>query len=70
MTPPARQSSTKQRRPHTAYRTVGRPFLHVTALGDYHTAQMRLAAALQIDPRNDRALRLQRQALNQEGANH
>jgi uncharacterized protein HemY len=42
----------------------------VTALGDYHTAQMRLAAALQIDPRNDRALRLQRQALNQEGANH
>ena len=40
------------------------------ALGDYNTAQMRLAAALQIDPSNDMALRLQRQALNQEGVNH
>ena len=40
------------------------------ALGDYHTAQMRLAAALQIDPSNDMALRLQRQALNQEGVDH
>ncbi|MFZ1919935.1 MAG: tetratricopeptide repeat protein [Terriglobales bacterium] len=37
------------------------------ALGDYRTAQMRLAAALQIDPSNDMARRLQRQALDQEG---
>ncbi len=40
------------------------------ALGDYQTAQMRLAAALQIDPSNDMALRLQRQAWNQEGVDH
>jgi protein O-mannosyl-transferase len=40
------------------------------ALGDYNSAQMRLAAALQIDPSNDLALRLQRQALNQEGLDH
>jgi len=40
------------------------------ALGDYHTAQMRFAAALQIDPGNDLAQRLQKQALSQEGAGH
>jgi len=34
-------------------------------LGDYSTAQMRLAAALQIDPHNSRALQLQLQALAQ-----
>lgn len=38
------------------------------ALGDPHTAEMRLAAALQIDPTNPMALRLQQQALNQESA--
>ena len=35
-------------------------------LGDFETAQMRLAAALQIDPANARALQLRQQALNQE----
>jgi tetratricopeptide (TPR) repeat protein len=40
------------------------------ALGDYQTAQMRLAAALQIDPSSDMALRLQQKALNQAGAGH
>ncbi|MGB0045120.1 MAG: hypothetical protein WBP91_18235, partial [Terriglobales bacterium] len=40
------------------------------ALGDYQTAQMRLAAALQIDPSNNMALRLQQKALNQAGAGH
>ena len=40
------------------------------ALGDYQTAQMRLAAALQIDPSNDVALRLQRRALDHEGLDH
>ncbi len=35
-------------------------------LGDYHTAQLRLAAALQLDPTNQTALLLQRQALSQE----
>ena len=35
-------------------------------LGDYETAQMRLAAALQIDPANARALQLHQRALNQE----
>jgi protein O-mannosyl-transferase len=35
-------------------------------LGDYETAQMRLAAALQIDPANARALQLRQRALNQE----
>ena len=39
-------------------------------LGDNRAAQMRLAAALQIDPRNDMALRLQQRALNQEGVDH
>ena len=40
------------------------------ALGDYQTAQVRLAAALQIDPRNDVALKAQRQALNQGKEEH
>ncbi len=40
------------------------------ALGDYQTAQMRLAAALQIDPNNATALQLQRRASNFEDANH
>ncbi len=39
-------------------------------LGDSRTAQMRLAAALQIDPSNEMARRLQQQALNQEGPDH
>jgi len=37
------------------------------ALGDYQTAQMRATAALQIDPTNEMALRLQQMALNQQG---
>jgi protein O-mannosyl-transferase len=39
------------------------------ALGDYQTAQARLAAALQLDPDNTTALQLRQQALNQGGAN-
>jgi hypothetical protein len=39
-------------------------------LADYKTAESNLAAALQIDPSNDKALRLRRQALNQRGENH
>jgi tetratricopeptide (TPR) repeat protein len=35
-------------------------------LGDYETAQIRLAAALQINPTNKRALQLRQQALNQK----
>ncbi len=42
----------------------------LVALGDYNSAQMRLAAALRIDPSNDMALRLQRQVLNQQGVGH
>ncbi len=34
-------------------------------LGDYETAEMRLAAALQIDPNNNKALQLRQQVLNQ-----
>lgn len=37
---------------------------------DYKTAEKSLAAALQIDPSNDMALRLQRRALDQEGIGH
>jgi uncharacterized protein HemY len=39
-------------------------------LGDYQTAEMRVAAALQIDPSNDTALTLQRQTLNRQGLDH
>jgi len=40
------------------------------ALGDYQTAQARLAAALQIDPGNEAALRLQRLAIDQGRSGH
>ncbi len=37
-------------------------------LGDYEAAQMKLAAALQIDPNNSNALRLRQRALDQESS--
>jgi hypothetical protein len=37
-------------------------------LGDYKTAQMKLAAALQIDPNNKTALQLRQQSFNQSGS--
>ena len=37
-------------------------------LGDYETAEMKLAAALQIDPNNSTALLLRQRAFNQEGS--
>jgi hypothetical protein len=38
-------------------------------LGDYETAEMRLAAALQIDPNNSTALQLRQRAINRGGEN-
>jgi uncharacterized protein HemY len=35
-------------------------------LGDYETAEMRLAAALQIDPNNNTVLQLRQRAFNQK----
>jgi len=35
-------------------------------LGDYQTAEMRLAAALQIDPNNNKALQLRQQVSDQK----
>jgi tetratricopeptide (TPR) repeat protein len=37
-------------------------------LGDYETAEMRFAAALQIDPNNSTALLLRQRALNQKSS--
>jgi tetratricopeptide (TPR) repeat protein len=37
-------------------------------LGDYETAEMRLAAALQIDPNNNTALQLRQRAVNQRSS--
>ena len=37
-------------------------------LGDYETAQMKFAAALQIDPNNSDALRLRERAFRQKGS--
>ncbi|MGH9641843.1 MAG: tetratricopeptide repeat protein, partial [Terriglobales bacterium] len=39
-------------------------------LGDYQTAEMRLTAALQIDPNNSGALQLRQRALSQESGDH
>jgi hypothetical protein len=39
-------------------------------LGDYETAELRLAAALQIDPNNNTALQLRQRAQNQKSGGH